>query len=188
MGDDMVDIDSTPWYQVGQQLHDLEAQLNQTLAEMQADPGLAAAIGRDVAKVQSDLGDQISNYQAIYTLLTGSPDPGLSGVLIPAAIAAGIIALLAAVAIISHNWSTVEQAKLAYQNKSTQLAQADSLLKQAAAATAAGNTALAAQLYAQAAAAQKAAGQGAPFDFNAFLQQNGIYIAGAVVAALVLKR
>lgn len=150
-----VQIDTADVLNLGQQLRDAQSRLTTLFHQMQADPDLARAIGRDVTAQQATLGDLTAKYVGVYTAIFGQAPVGLGNPLLVAAAVAIILAYIAAnIAAWFKKQEVLEQQAqaqiLAEQNRSSIIDMAQQKQDEAAAKAAAGDAAGAAELNSQA--------------------------------------
>jgi hypothetical protein len=148
LGDTSVQLDSSDILNLGNNLRSAQASLTTLFQQMQQDPALAAAIGRDLTAQQQTLGDLISKYVYIYTAVFGQAPAGLTGLGNPILIAGALAVLLAAIIAGYEAWKarqdTLEQqaqaAIIAEQNRGSIISMAQQKMDQANQLAAAGDT------------------------------------------------
>jgi len=113
--DAAVDLDQTPFWQIGDTLLGIRQRLDEMQAGIRQDANVAAAIGRDLVQLESQYGDAVSRYQQIRVAIGMNPAPGLGAVIIAPALAATIIVLAGTVSIIvaslAYAWGKYQDAR-----------------------------------------------------------------------------
>jgi hypothetical protein len=151
IGQQNVQLDTADVLNLADDLRAQQARLTNLFQQMQGDPALAAAIGRDVTSQQQSLGDLISKYVGVYTAIFGQAPAGLTGLGRlgnPVLIAGAVAIVIGAVAAGLYAWklrqNVLEQqaqaAILAEQNRGSIISMAQQKQTQADQLAAAGNT------------------------------------------------